>query len=102
MHINPQCGIVETVTALRKAREDVEAIWLAGSLGMGEGDEFSDVNCLVLTCPGRIGTLPEALKAQMCEASRPQSRYAAGIEPFRRRDVEAAVQQGPARPTLAA
>ena len=55
-----------TVTHLQRALTDaihrvlaqdaeVEAAWLAGSLGAGRGDAFSDVDVLVLAAHGKVG-----------------------------------------------
>jgi predicted nucleotidyltransferase len=65
MHTQAQRDVFERVSTLLRARDEVEALWLSGSLGIGEGDEFSDVDFLVLTPPDKIAALPEALKAQM-------------------------------------
>jgi predicted nucleotidyltransferase len=63
-----QQKIVDRIAALLKSRDDVEALWLSGSLGAGEGDEWSDVDFLVLSPQDKIAALPEALKAQMRDA----------------------------------
>lgn len=46
---------------LLEARPEVEAAWLAGSLGTNGGDRFSDVDLLVLIRDGMIGAAPDAL-----------------------------------------
>jgi predicted nucleotidyltransferase len=71
MPTQTQRDLIERISALLHARDDVEALWLAGSLGAGEGDEFSDVDFLVLVAPDNIAALPEALKAQIRDAFAP-------------------------------
>lgn len=71
MHTQSQRDVIERVSAMLRQRGDVEALWLAGSLGAGEGDAFSDVDFLVLTPQDKIATLPETLVSQMREAFSP-------------------------------
>lgn len=65
MHTQSQRDVIERVSEMLKPRGDVDALWLSGSLGMGEGDEFSDVDFLVLTSADKIGVLADALKTEM-------------------------------------
>lgn len=48
-----QEGLLGVVTALLAASEAIEAAWLAGSLGRGVGDAFSDIDILALTESGQ-------------------------------------------------
>jgi len=43
-----QQRLIDGIQALLEAEPDVEAAWLAGSLGSGSGDAFSDIDVLVL------------------------------------------------------
>jgi predicted nucleotidyltransferase len=52
MITSEQQGLIESITRALQARDDVEAAWLAGSLGAGRGDAFSDVDVLLLTGEG--------------------------------------------------
>ncbi len=47
-----QQALIDGVAGLLDAAAGVEALWLAGSLGKGEGDAFSDVDLLVLAADG--------------------------------------------------
>lgn len=49
-----QQRLIDAVRHRLEADEDVEAAWLAGSLGRGRGDAFSDVDVLVLAFDGRL------------------------------------------------
>lgn len=48
-----QQGLLEAITAVLARDAEIEAAWLGGSLGRGEGDAFSDVDVLVLVAEGR-------------------------------------------------
>ena len=50
-----QQSLVEAIRKVLEADEAVDAAWLAGSLGRGKGDAFSDVDVLVLAVEGRLG-----------------------------------------------
>jgi hypothetical protein len=71
MATTAQNDIVARVTALLRPRDDVEALWLSGSLGADEGDDFSDVDFLLLVPADAIGALPGRLKAAMMAAFDP-------------------------------
>lgn len=43
-----QQALTDAITAVRARDAEIEAAWLAGSLGRGEGDAFSDVDVLIL------------------------------------------------------
>lgn len=68
MHIQSQRDVIERIAAVLEMRDDIEALWLAGSLGAGDGDEFSDVDFLVLTSADKIAALAEALKPHLRDA----------------------------------
>jgi predicted nucleotidyltransferase len=50
-----QRDLIDTIHRVLAADDGIEAVWLAGSLGQGKGDAFSDVDVLVLTVDGRLG-----------------------------------------------
>lgn len=62
-----QQALIDRIAALLRAEPRVDAAWLAGSLGKGGGDAFSDVDTLVLAKDGLAGevagALGEAIKA---------------------------------------
>src|SRR4051812_30312356 len=50
-----QQDLIDAIRRALSADADVEAAWLAGSLGAGGGDAFSDVDILALTAERRVG-----------------------------------------------
>ncbi len=52
-----QQALIDRICGALRADDDVDAAWLAGSLGRGKGDAFSDVDVLVLAVDGRLGQL---------------------------------------------
>jgi len=56
-----QQRLVEAVEGLLKAEPRVEAAWLAGSLGAGAGDAFSDVDILALAVDGALDDVSAAV-----------------------------------------
>jgi hypothetical protein len=52
-----QRQLVDAITRALAAVDDIEGAWLAGSLGAGQGDSFSDVDVLVLTAVGKVGAV---------------------------------------------
>ena len=50
-----QQSLIGAIHRALEADADVEAAWLAGSLGRGKGDAFSDVDVLVLAVDDRLG-----------------------------------------------
>ena len=49
-----QQALIDAIRRALEADGDIEAAWLAGSLGRGKGDVFSDVDVLVLASAGRL------------------------------------------------
>jgi predicted nucleotidyltransferase len=66
-----QQALIAALTGLLDAQPHVQATWLAGSLGRGEGDEFSDVDTLALTADGRAGEVSAALAANLATVATP-------------------------------
>src|SRR5471030_1305773 len=52
-----QRELVDAITRALAADDDIEGAWLAGSLGAGKGDAFSDVDVLVLAAEGKAGAV---------------------------------------------
>jgi predicted nucleotidyltransferase len=63
-----QEALIDAIRRVLEADPDVQALWLAGSLGRGGGDAFSDVDTLVLAADGKLGAV--------------MGRYAADISPI--------------------
>jgi hypothetical protein len=61
MTTTDQQGLIDQVARLLDAAPGVEALWLAGSLGAGGGDAFSDVDLLILTADGAAGEVSARL-----------------------------------------
>ena len=49
-----QLALIDAIHRVLAADDDIEAAWLAGSLGRGGGDAYSDVDVLVLAMDGRL------------------------------------------------
>lgn len=54
-----------------EANPGVGAAWLAGSLGRGEGDEYSDVDLLLLVGEGEAGAVSAVLADSLDQVTRP-------------------------------
>jgi predicted nucleotidyltransferase len=52
-----QTALIERVTEVLRVDARVDALWLGGSLGRGEGDWLSDVDLVVVAAPGAVETL---------------------------------------------
>lgn len=63
-----QQALIDAIRGALEADPEVEALWLAGSLGRGGGDAFSDVDTLVLAADGKLAGV--------------MARYAADISPI--------------------
>ena len=50
-----QRALADDIRRELEADGEIEAVWLAGSLGRGGGDEFSDVDVLALAAEGALG-----------------------------------------------
>jgi predicted nucleotidyltransferase len=57
MTTTAQQGLIDAITAALRRDSRIEAAWLAGSLGRNEGDEFSDVDVVVLCQDGKAGEI---------------------------------------------
>jgi predicted nucleotidyltransferase len=66
-----QQDLIDRIAGWLEPRPDVEALWLAGSLGKGGGDAFSDVDLLVLAVDGVAGALSAKLADGLGEVVRP-------------------------------
>ncbi len=62
-----QQDLIDGIARMLRAEPQIEAAWLAGSLGKGQGDRFSDVDVLALakdgTAANLASTLPDRLSA---------------------------------------
>jgi predicted nucleotidyltransferase len=68
MPTQEQQRLIDRVAAHLDADRGVEALWLAGSLGKGQGDAFSDVDLLVLAADGQAGELSTRLTRDLVPA----------------------------------
>jgi predicted nucleotidyltransferase len=68
MSTKRQLALIDALTGLLDAQNDVQAAWPAGSLGRGEGDEFSDRDILALFANGRAGEASAALAISLAVA----------------------------------
>jgi predicted nucleotidyltransferase len=66
-----QQALIDRLEALLGAEPQVSAVWLAGSLGKGAGDQFSDVDLLVLVEDGALAAAAEAIVARLAEIVTP-------------------------------
>jgi predicted nucleotidyltransferase len=66
-----QRQLIDALGALLLSEPKVEALWLAGSLGKGGGDEYSDVDLLVLARDGGAADLSQRLAARLAEVAQP-------------------------------
>jgi len=66
-----QQRLVDGIERLLKAEPRVEAAWLAGSLGAGAGDAFSDVDVLALAADGALEEVSTALTGNLPAIARP-------------------------------
>lgn len=62
-----QQQLIDRATALLQSDPRIEAAWLAGSLGAGTGDEWSDVDLLVLVAEGTFAEASAAIAARVDE-----------------------------------
>jgi hypothetical protein len=59
-----QC-LIDALRCLVEAEARVEAAWIAGSLGKGGGDQYSDVDLLLLVADGAIAEVCAALAVKL-------------------------------------
>jgi hypothetical protein len=60
-----QQRLIEAVRALLVSEQRIEAAWLSGSIGKGEGDSFSDVDIIALVAGGTIADLSSDLAGRL-------------------------------------
>ncbi len=70
MTTTDQQALIDQVAGLLDADPVVEALWLAGSLGAGGGDAFSDVDLLVLTADGAAAEVSARLARDLAKPLR--------------------------------
>lgn len=66
-----QQRLLDALQALLAAESDVEAAWLAGSLGAGTGDAFSDVDLLVLARGHSADAVSSILESKLPQIAQP-------------------------------
>lgn len=66
-----QQGLVDRATAHLSGDARIEALWLAGSLGQGRGDVWSDVDLLACCVTGTRGAVSQDLVASVGEIAPP-------------------------------
>jgi hypothetical protein len=66
-----QQGLIDRLTVLLKGELGAKALWLAGSLGRGAGDAWSDVDLLVLAGEGAAVALSTAVGGRLGAAVTP-------------------------------
>jgi len=66
-----QQHLIDVLTRLIEVDPRVEAAWLAGSLGKGGGDEFSDVDLLLLVPENGAAAVSAALIEGLDRVTRP-------------------------------
>jgi predicted nucleotidyltransferase len=70
MPTTDQQHLIDEIARRLDAEPTVEALWLAGSLGKGQGDAFSDVDLLVLVADGPAGEVSARLARDLAPALR--------------------------------
>jgi predicted nucleotidyltransferase len=66
-----QQSLIDAIRRALEADHDVDAAWLAGSLGRGKGDAFSDVDVLVLAIDERSGDVMARYAADVLVIAEP-------------------------------
>lgn len=66
-----QQSLISAIQHALEADRDIEAAWLAGSLGRGKGDAYSDVDVLVLAVDGRLTDLMARYAADLSSIAAP-------------------------------
>jgi predicted nucleotidyltransferase len=66
-----QQDLIDGLQELLGRDSQVGAVWLAGSLGKGGGDAFSDVDLLVLVTDGALGSTADATLATLADVVTP-------------------------------
>src|SRR5579862_3951429 len=55
-----QSALIDRIRIVLEADARIDAVWLAGSLGKGRGDAFSDVDILALCADGKAAEVSAA------------------------------------------
>jgi hypothetical protein len=71
MTTREQQDLIDGIEKLLRAEPRVEAAWLAGSLGKGQGDAVSDVDTLALAADGMAGEVSKELAANLDGIAKP-------------------------------
>lgn len=66
-----QQGVLNAVAGLLQSTDGIEAAWLAGSLGRGAGDAFSDVDILALAATGRTMEVSAQVASDLARVVKP-------------------------------
>lgn len=66
-----QHRLIGQLSQLLVRDDDVEAVWLTGSLGAGRGDAYSDVDLVVVATDGKAGELVQRLPTTIGETLQP-------------------------------
>ncbi len=66
-----QQTLIDALRRLAGAEASVEAAWVAGSLGKGGGDEYSDVDLLLLAADGASAAVSASLASKLEAVARP-------------------------------
>ena len=66
-----QQALIDAIAARLQAEPKVHAAWLAGSLGKGEGDAFSDVDVLALVGEGPVGGVSSEIARDLTSIAEP-------------------------------
>jgi predicted nucleotidyltransferase len=67
----PQAALTDAIARTLEADPRIAAAWLAGSLGRGQGDAYSDVDILVLCEDGKIAETAAAYAKDVSAIARP-------------------------------
>ena len=66
-----QRELVDAITRVLAADDGIEGAWLAGSLGAGKGDTFSDVDVVVLVADGEVGAISSRVSCDISKIAEP-------------------------------
>ena len=66
-----QAALIAVIQRVLEEDSRIEAVWLAGSLGQGKGDAWSDVDILVLCAAGKSGEVGAAYTKDISAIAKP-------------------------------
>ena len=66
-----QQTLVEAIRGVLEQDAEIEAVWLAGSLGQGGGDAFSDIDILALATDGTVGSVCQRYRRDVARIAEP-------------------------------